>query len=205
MAAIWGTRGGGAAGLAAVPRRHSVDAVEQRPAEPRLDGLVLLDLPDHDSTAVAHRLEVDRLVALVDLLVWVVDPQKYADAALHERYLQPLAGHADVMIVVLNQADLLPPDARAACLNDLRRLLAAEGLGPVPVLATSAAHRRAGRAAGPAGARGRGNGRRRAASPPTSARPRPARSPSGTEQAPELREHGRALDGQLAEAAGGPW
>ena len=38
-----------------------------------------------------HRLEVDRLVQLVDMLIWVVDPQKYADAALHERYLIPLA------------------------------------------------------------------------------------------------------------------
>ena len=46
-----------------------------------LDGLVLLDLPDHDSTEVAHHLEVDRLVQLADLLVWVLDPQKYADAA----------------------------------------------------------------------------------------------------------------------------
>ena len=52
---------------------------------------MLLDLPDHDSTVAAHRLEVDRLVALVDVLVWVLDPQKYADAAIHERYLRPLA------------------------------------------------------------------------------------------------------------------
>ena len=58
-----------------------------------LDGLVLLDLPDHDSTEVAHHLEVDRLVELADLLVWVLDPQKYADAAIHDRYLAPLATH----------------------------------------------------------------------------------------------------------------
>ena len=36
-------------------------------------------------------MEVDRLVQLVDMLIWVVDPQKYADAALHDRYLIPLA------------------------------------------------------------------------------------------------------------------
>ena len=58
-----------------------------------LDGLVLLDLPDHDSTEIDHRMEVDRLVQLVDMLVWVVDPQKYADAAIHDRYLKPLAQH----------------------------------------------------------------------------------------------------------------
>ena len=59
-----------------------------------MDGVVLLDLPDHDSTEVAHHLEVDRIVKLADLLVWVLDPQKYADAAVHDRYLAPLAGHA---------------------------------------------------------------------------------------------------------------
>src|SRR4051794_7838593 len=46
-------------------------------------GLVLLDLPDHDSVVVEHRAVAERLYDRVDLLVWVVDPQKYADAALH--------------------------------------------------------------------------------------------------------------------------
>ena len=39
----------------------------------------------------SHHLEVDRLVELADLMVWVLDPQKYADAAVHDRYLAPLA------------------------------------------------------------------------------------------------------------------
>ena len=56
-------------------------------------------------------MEVDRLVQLVDMMIWVVDPQKYADAALHDRYLRPLAQHADVMMIVLNQADRLDPGA----------------------------------------------------------------------------------------------
>ena len=75
---------------------------------------------------------------LVDVLVWVVDPQKYADAALHDRYLKPLASHAEVMMVVLNQADRLGDADRERCLADLRRLLASEGLPGVPVLAASA-------------------------------------------------------------------
>ena len=95
-----------------VSRRHGVGTAFG-PAD--LDGLVLLDLPDHDSTEVGHRIQVDRLVQLVDVLVWVVDPQKYADAALHDRYLKPLAGHGDVMLVVLNQADLLAPADRERC------------------------------------------------------------------------------------------
>src|SRR5215210_1905371 len=119
-----------------VPRRH---ALEPDPAmASALDGLVLLDLPDHDSTELSHRMEVDRLVQLVDMLIWVVDPQKYADAAMHDRYLIPLATHADVMMVVLNQVDRLTPAERDQCIRDLRRLLATEGIDGVEVLAVSA-------------------------------------------------------------------
>lgn len=102
-------------------------------------GLVVLDLPDTDSVRQAHRLQVDRLVTQVDLLVWVVDPQKYADAVLHERYLRRLSHHAEVTLVVLNQVDTLSEPGRDACLADLRRLLAEDGLGDVTVLCTSAA------------------------------------------------------------------
>ncbi len=45
-----------------VHRRHQVRRDELGPTERALDGLVLLDLPDHDSTEVAHHVEVDRLV-----------------------------------------------------------------------------------------------------------------------------------------------
>ncbi|WP_440068906.1 GTPase family protein [Streptosporangium sp. OZ121] len=100
-------------------------------------GLILLDLPDHDSIEPSHRLEVDRLVELVDLLVWVLDPQKYADAAVHDRYLRPLARHRDVMVVVLNQVDRLSPAAAERCLKDLRRLLDEDGLTGVPVVGVS--------------------------------------------------------------------
>ncbi len=124
-----------------LPARHQVSRLSMLDASPEdtdLRGLVLLDLPDHDSTEVAHHLEVDRLVQYADLLVWVLDPQKYADAALHERYLRPYAGHAEVMLVVLNQVDRLADSERAATLADVRRLLDADGLGDVPLLAVSA-------------------------------------------------------------------
>jgi GTPase Era involved in 16S rRNA processing len=103
-----------------------------------LQGVVLLDLPDHDSTEVSHHLEVDRLIELTDLMVWVLDPQKYADAAIHGRYLAPLATHQDVILVVLNHIDEVPDDRRRSMLDDIRRLVDADGLGRVPVLATSA-------------------------------------------------------------------
>ena len=96
-ASVWGSDG--AAPLVqwlGVPRRqttwrHGPGLRDEEVSE--LDWLVLLDLPDHDSAVVEHQHEVDRLVELVDLLVWVVDPQKYADQVLHERYLRRLAAH----------------------------------------------------------------------------------------------------------------
>ena len=119
-----------------IPRRHALAADPETDA---VDGLVLLDLPDHDSTELDHRLEVDRLVQLVDMLIWVVDPQKYADAAIHDRYLKPLAQHADVMMIILNQVDRLSMTQREQCLTDLRRLLDSEGLAKLSVMAVSAA------------------------------------------------------------------
>ncbi|HEX2053933.1 MAG TPA: GTPase, partial [Actinomycetota bacterium] len=113
-----------------VSRRHGLE-------DPALQGLVLLDLPDTDSTQVEHRLEADRLVQLVDVFIWVVDPQKYADAVLHEGYLRPLAGHAPVSVVVLNQVDKLSEADRRACIADLNRLLKEDGLSGVKVLSTS--------------------------------------------------------------------
>ncbi|MDX3224171.1 YfjP family GTPase [Streptomyces sp. ME19-01-6] len=98
------------------------------PYDPTLRGLVLLDLPDHDSAAPGHRERVERLLGLVDAVVWVVDPEKYADAVLHERYLRPLAGYAEVTFVVLNQVDRLPGEAADQVLDDLRRLLDEDGL-----------------------------------------------------------------------------
>ncbi|MEZ0075191.1 YfjP family GTPase [Planotetraspora sp. GP83] len=134
QAALWGADGSGPLlDWLDIPLRHTVG---ERPGED--SGLILLDLPDHDSIELSHRLEVDRLVAVVDLLVWVLDPQKYADAAVHERYLQPLARHRDVMLVVLNQIDRLPERAVKRCLDDLSRLLEADGLHDIPVIGVSA-------------------------------------------------------------------
>ena len=123
-----------------IPRVHQLsrETVLDKTAATDLNGLVLLDMPDHDSTEVEHRLEVDRLVELVDVLIWVMDPQKYADAAVHDGYLRPLATHAGITLVVFNQIDRLSPSAAQQCIADLKRLLADDGLDRVRVLATSA-------------------------------------------------------------------
>ena len=144
MSCTWGRDGSGELlDWLGVPARHQVvrDSMLGQPREDRdLQGLVLLDLPDHDSTEVAHHVEVDRLVKLADLLVWVLDPQKYADAAIHDRYLKPLATHKEIMLVVLNHIDEVPVGQRAGMVDDVRRLLAQDGLDGVEVIATSALH-----------------------------------------------------------------
>ncbi|MFD6552508.1 GTPase [Streptomyces sp. NPDC058398] len=111
-----------------IPGRLRRRPLQSAEAEAQLRGLVLVDLPDHDSAAVQHRAQVDRVLGLVDAVIWVVDPEKYADAVLHERYLRPLAGHAEVTFVVLNQVDRLPGEAADQVLDDLRRLLDEDGI-----------------------------------------------------------------------------
>ncbi|MFD7990776.1 GTPase [Streptomyces mexicanus] len=111
-----------------IPGRLRRRPVQGTDADPQLRGLVLVDLPDHDSAAVQHREHVDRILGLVDAVIWVVDPEKYADAILHERYLRPMAGHAEIMFIVLNQVDRLPGEAADQVLDDLRRLLDEDGI-----------------------------------------------------------------------------
>ncbi len=155
MAALWtsGSAAGPLLDWLGVQRRHVVgpaggaaggttgaapdDALATRARA--LDGLVLVDLPDLDSTVADHRLVADRLVARADALVWVLDPQKYADGVVHEAYLRSFARHAGVTVVVLNKADTLPGSDVDACRTDLGRLLAADGFTSLPpVLSTSA-------------------------------------------------------------------
>lgn len=103
-----------------------------------LDGLVLLDLPDFDSRENSHRVEAERVLELVDLFVWVTDPQKYADARLHDDYVAALATHEAVTMVVLNQSDRLTSEEVEQCRADLVRLMERDGMPRAAVLATSA-------------------------------------------------------------------
>ncbi|MBA2561091.1 MAG: 50S ribosome-binding GTPase [Propionibacteriales bacterium] len=142
LACSWGPEGAGELlDWLGIPKRHQVNRMsmlDESAEERGMRGLVLLDLPDHDSTEVSHHLEVQRLVTLADVLVWVLDPQKYADAAIHDRFLRPLSTHADVMVVVLNHIDEIPAGGADACMSDVSRLLSLDGLAGVPVFGTSA-------------------------------------------------------------------
>lgn len=102
------------------------------------DGLVLLDLPDHDSVAVDHHGITARLAARVDAVLLVVDPLKYARADLHEGPLADLGRHAQVLLVALNRTDELTPEELEPCLADLTaRLVEGHDLD-VEVVPTSA-------------------------------------------------------------------
>lgn len=132
-ALVWGGGGGDLLDWMDIKRRHHASDDPAATGGRDFRGLVLLDLPDFDSTQQEHRMEVDRMVELVDLFIWVVDPQKYADQSLHEGYLQPLAGHADVMRFVLSKADTLSPDQVAACVTDFSSRLADDGIADAEV------------------------------------------------------------------------
>ncbi|WP_433463281.1 GTPase family protein [Spirillospora sp. CA-128828] len=141
-ACVWGLDGAGPLlDWLDVDKRHRyarASALDLERADATLQGLVLIDLPDHDSIQAVHRAEVDRFVTIADLLVWVVDPQKYADAALHRNYIVPFARHTGVTLIVLNQVDRLAPHEIDDCVADLRRLLEAEGLADPRIVTTSA-------------------------------------------------------------------
>ncbi|RNI21332.1 GTPase [Flexivirga caeni] len=136
-AAVWGDEPSGELlDWLGVGARHQVPVNARRAAS--LGGLVLLDLPDFDSRVAQHRAEADRVIELADVFVWVTDPQKYADAVLHDEYVKRLARHSAVSLVVLNQIDRLDRAEISQCVDDLRRLLAADGLTDVTILPTSA-------------------------------------------------------------------
>jgi GTP-binding protein EngB required for normal cell division len=102
------------------------------------EGLVLLDLPDHDSVVASHRETAHRLARRVDGLIVVVDPVKYARADLHEGPLAALADHAEVVTVALNRIDELRDDDVRRCVEDLTSHLTVPGRARPTVVATSA-------------------------------------------------------------------
>ncbi|MDR0627654.1 MAG: 50S ribosome-binding GTPase [Bifidobacteriaceae bacterium] len=75
-----------------------------------LRGLILLDLPDYDSAWRSNHLIAERVLPLVDVLIWVTDPQKCADPTLDERFVATARAHPGrTAMVVLNQIDTVAP------------------------------------------------------------------------------------------------
>jgi GTPase SAR1 family protein len=109
-----------------------------KPIDTRATKLVLVDLPDVDSVEAGNRAIAERLAGQVDALIWVVDPQKYADDVLHTQFIAPHARHAAVTLVVLNQIDLLSPADRTAVVKSLQSIIERDGLPRARVLPVSA-------------------------------------------------------------------
>lgn len=107
--------------------------VEERIAHDTLESLVIVDLPDFDSTAEAHRHVVEDVLPRVDVVVWVLDPEKYADPVLHDEFLTPLAAYEGQFLFVMNQVDRLGEESGDA-MQALADLLESDGFTePVPV------------------------------------------------------------------------
>jgi hypothetical protein len=132
VAEVGGLRPTTGQALASIPRVHSAglrryleeleitEVVEHD--EPST--ICLIDLPDTDSVELTHRATTAAILPRVDVVVWVTDPEKYRDAALHDRYVKPLTGHGGHFIFALNQIDRLSEpsmvmdDFEAALLGD---------------------------------------------------------------------------------------
>jgi GTP-binding protein EngB required for normal cell division len=102
--------------------------------------VAILDLPDMDSIAVDHRARVEALLPLVDAVAWVTDPEKYADAVLHDDFLRSWLPRLGRQIVLVNKSDRLVADDARRVQRDLESSLASEAVrgSEVTVLQTSA-------------------------------------------------------------------
>ena len=120
-------------------------------AEPRrghriegLSDLVILDLPDFDSVAAEHRVLAASILEDVDLVLWVVTPEKYADQALYDT-LAASPQARENFVFVLNKIDKLNADSpdvlkgkTAELADDFVDRLAAAGVLSPRVFAFSA-------------------------------------------------------------------
>lgn len=97
---------------------RSPDAVHESDA---VRDLVLLDLPDFDSIKHEHYQTVSAILPLLDCVIWVVSPEKYAD----ERFylcVRETAINKENFTFVLNKADMLrsdDPDERLSRYKEL--------------------------------------------------------------------------------------
>lgn len=116
-----------------------VEDRRERPGEfaPGAGPLILLDLPDFDSVELSNREIATRLAGQVDVLVWVSDPEKYADNVIHDQFIRPHATHSEVTLAVLNKADLLAASDVPTVARSYEELLLDDGLTNITVIPTS--------------------------------------------------------------------
>ena len=113
--------------------------IAERVATDRFSDLAVLDLPDQDSTALAHRQLVWDVLPEVDAIVWVTDPDKYNDTVFLRDYVSGLAAYQDQALFVLNKCDLLTPDELDELKADLVGHLEVAGIVRPTVFTVAAA------------------------------------------------------------------
>ena len=94
-----GRRSAGGRGRRRRPRRHG--------SWDRSTGWCCSTCPTSTRASSRTAGEAERVLELVDVFVWVTDPQKYADARLHDEFVSLLSQHDAVTLAVLNQSDRL--------------------------------------------------------------------------------------------------
>ncbi|MEK7252234.1 MAG: GTPase [Actinomycetota bacterium] len=102
--------------------------ITRRVLQTRVPGIAILDMTDIDSLEAGHRRWVESVLPVVDVGVWVLDPLKYAEVAMHRDFITPLAGAASRMVFVLNQIDRVPADERGIMRAHLIELLQLDGI-----------------------------------------------------------------------------
>jgi len=112
--------------------------IEHRVGHNQPRHVAVLDMPDTDSTEGSHRETFERLLPMVDAVVWVVDPEKYGDRILHADYLSPLARYADQFLFVMNQIDRLSEPELHDVLADFRERLAEDGISDPTIVPVAA-------------------------------------------------------------------
>jgi GTPase Era involved in 16S rRNA processing len=131
--------------LAAVPRGSTSDldpfvdllGVDDTVEAEDLRDVVIVDLPDMDSRVRNHRVAVEEALRVVDAVVWVLDPEKYADRVIHEDFLAPMCQYSDQFIFCLNKVDRLGADVGEVT-DSLKHHLMDDGY-PNPEVVTSVA------------------------------------------------------------------
>lgn len=112
--------------------------IDLRVGHPGFEQVAVIDLPDLDSYDEENVAAVRRLLPRIDAAVWVFDPLKYNDRAIHDGFLRPLSTYGAQFLFVMNHGDRLRNQDREAIVGDLWKTLLDDGLDDPPILVTAA-------------------------------------------------------------------
>lgn len=115
----------------------SVTAVGDTSIRPLLDHLLVTEIPDRRLLASSNATQIamiENLLDSADLMVWVTEPQRYADA----EFVADLRrwGNPQNSFVVLTHTDTLSESELAEVKQEFQRVTAAQGID-LPLLTTS--------------------------------------------------------------------